>query len=144
MQYAARAAAVLFVALLVSTCVSCGDHPSAPSPTPPPAPPPTPAPPTATRLSITGNAQLTRIGETSQLTATATLSDNTTKDVTGSVTWTVGDPRVVNVSTTGLLTVMQFGATYVSGSYQNRGASLSVTATPSGTFAISGRVREPG
>src|SRR5262245_16936218 len=144
MQYAARAAAVLFVALLVSTCVSCGDHPSAPTPTPPPAPPPTPAPPTATRLAITGNGQLTRLGETSQLTATATLSDNTTKDVTGNVTYMVNDPRVVNVSATGLLTGMQYGATYVQGQYQNRYASLTVTVTPAGTFVISGRVREPG
>jgi hypothetical protein len=144
MPHTARVIGILLVAVLAPVWMGCGNHPSSPTPVPPPPPPPTPAPPTATGLSVKGNAQLTRIGETSQLTGTATMSDNTTKDVTGSVTWTVNDPRVVNVSPAGLLTVMQFGATYVQAQYQNRYASLSVTATPSGTFVISGRVREPG
>jgi carboxypeptidase family protein/Big-like domain-containing protein len=144
MRYSARAVGVLFVALLTSLWVGCGDHPSAPTPTPPPAPPSAPPAPTPTRLAITGNPQIARIGDTSQLTATVTLSDNTTKDVTGSAMWTVGDPRVVNVSTTGLMTGMQFGSTYVLAQYQSRGATLTVTVTPQGTFAISGRVREPG
>jgi hypothetical protein len=143
MRYPVREIGTLLVAVLTLMSMGCGNHPSSPTPTPP-APPPTPGPPTVTRLALGGSGQFTRIGETSQLTATATLSDNTTKDVTSSVTWTVGDPRVVNVSTAGLLTVMQFGATYVQGQYQNRYGSLSVTATPAGTFVISGRVREPG
>jgi len=38
-------------------------------------------------VAITGNVTLARIGETTQLTATATLSDNTTKDVTSEGNW---------------------------------------------------------
>jgi len=144
MRYFTRGMGTLLVTLCASVSMNCGSHPTSPTtPTPPPSPAPPPAP-TVTRLSITGNGQLTRLGETSQLTATATLSDNTTKDITSSVTWMVADARVVNISSLGLLTVLQFGATSVSVLYQNRGAGLTVTATPPGTFVISGRVREPG
>src|SRR5205814_9250709 len=85
-----------------------------PKPTPPTtqtgsAPPPTPAA-SVTSMKITGNAALTKIGETSQLTATATLGDNTTKDVTADGRWTVGDARVIAVGVTGLITVVGFGS----------------------------------
>ena len=119
--------------------------PTPTAPTTPAASPTAPSTPaaSATRISISGNAALTRIGETSQLTATATLSDNTTKDVTGDGRWSSGDVRVITLSSTGLMTVVAFGVSLVSFNYQNRGSGLSVTATPPGTFAISGRVRRP-
>ncbi len=113
---------------------------SAPTPLPAPAPP---SLPTVTRVAITGNVQLTRIGETAQLTAIATLSDNSTKDVTSDAKWLAGDARVVVVSSGGLVTIVSFGATWISASYQSRGAGVTVTATLPGTFVIAGRVREP-
>jgi hypothetical protein len=133
----------VLLVLLASTWTSCERRQSTPSPlAPTPTTPPTPSP-TVTRVSISGNLSLTRIGETSQLTATATLSDNTTKDVTSAATWQWGDARVVTVSPSGLLTIVGFGATWISASYQSRGAGATVTATLSGTFVIAGRVREP-
>lgn len=133
----------MLLVLLASTWTSCGRRQSTPSPlAPTPTTPPTPSP-TVTRVSISGNLSLTRIGETTQLTATATLSDNTTKDVTSAATWQWGDARVVTVSPSGLLTVVGFGATWISANYQSRGAGATVTATLSGTFVIAGRVREP-
>src|SRR5882672_9989405 len=118
-----------------------------PNPTPPTtqaaSPPATPAA-SVTRITITGNVALTKIGETSQLTATATLNDNTTKDVTADGRWTVGDARVIAVGVTGLITVVGFGSTSVSCGYQSRGNSLPVIATPPGTFVIAGRLRDPG
>ena len=100
--------------------------------------------PTTTRIAISGNVTLTRVGETTQLTATATLSDSTTKDVTRDAKWFWGDARVATVSPSGLVTVVGFGATWISATYQSRGASMTVTATLPGTFVLAGRVREPG
>jgi hypothetical protein len=143
MQYSTHKTCLLPIALCALVWVSCGSHPASPTTPTPPSPTPPPAT-TVTKVAISGNGQLTGLGQTSQLTATATLSDNTTTDATARATWTVSDARVATVSTTGLLTVMQFGAASVSVQYQNRYASLGVTATPSGTFVIAGRVREPG
>ena len=127
---------LIFVAAVF---VNCGRSPAT-SPTPVP----TPSPPTVTRVAISGNFALTTIGETSQLQATATLSDNTVKNVTSDGDWRVNDTRVAVVSNTGLLTVVGYGSTFVSFNYATRNASNPVTATPAGTFIISGRVREPG
>jgi hypothetical protein len=131
--------------LLVQGLAGChgstSPTPTAPTTTPAPLPAPTPA---ITRLSIGGNLALTRIGETSQLTATVTFSDNTNKDVTSLGSWYRGDGRVLSVSPSGLVTVAGFGATWISFTYQSRGAGVTVTATLPGTFVIAGRVREPG
>src|SRR5438876_1166519 len=62
---------------------------------------PTPAtlgPVQLTRLSVTGNASLTAIGETSQLTAVATFSDGAVKDVSRDTRWGSTDPSVMMVS----------------------------------------------
>ena len=138
-----RMSTVIVLLVLAQGLVGCGSRgpvsPTAPTPTPTP-----PAPPTVTRVAINGNVPLTKIGETAQLTATATLSDNTTKDVTSNGTWQRGDARVVTVSAGGLVTVVGFGATWTSFTYQSRGAGITVTVTPSGTFVVAGRVREPG
>ncbi|MGT4675263.1 Ig-like domain-containing protein [Aeromonas caviae] len=55
-------------------------------------------------------------GQTRQLTATATYSDNTTANVTGSVAWLSDDMTTATVSTTGLLTGMAQGTTEVTAS----------------------------
>ena len=44
----------------------------------------------------------------------------------------------------GLLTIVGLGRTFVSATYASKNAFSRVTATPPGTFVISGRVREPG
>jgi hypothetical protein len=154
MRCSSRNVGVLLVTLLSPIWASCGNPtplPTRPTPTTEPATPTTsPAPPppvpiaTATRVSINGNFALSTIGETTQLTATATLSDGSTKDVTGDGKWTSGDTRVIAVSPTGLMTVVGFGASSISFVYQTRFAGTTATATPAGTFVILGGVREPG
>ena len=133
----------LLLVFLAALCTNCGGDSTPTAPTPPVSTTPPPAP-TVTNLSIRGNFALTAIGDTSQLTGTATFSDNSTKDVTSDGRWSVGDTRVILVSNTGLLTVVGYGSTSVSFSYLTRGAGNTVTATPAGTYVISGRVREPG
>ena len=99
-------------------------------------------------LSISGNTSLTAIGETSQLTATVTNSDNTTANVSSAVQWTSADTRVATVSSSGLLTATALGVTALRTSYRSSSRFVETTAritvTPPGTFIASGRVREPG
>jgi hypothetical protein len=136
-----RGNSILLLILLAPIWTSCGkDEPSVTAPTTPTS---TPAP-AVTRVSINGNVTLTRVGETTQLTAVATLSDNTTKDVTSDGRWLLSDIRVITISPTGLITAVGFGAHDVFFTYQTKGAQMTVTVTPPGTFAIAGRVREPG
>lgn len=143
-RYSRSRLGVVLLILLAPAWASCGSQKSTPMPTAPTTIATSTPSPTVTRVAISGNATLTRIGETTQLTATATFSDNTTKDVTRDGRWQWGDARIVTISPTGLLTVVGFGSTWTSFAYQSRSSGMTVTATLPGTFVIAGRVREPG
>jgi hypothetical protein len=54
-------------------------------------------------VTVSGNGALTRAGQTSQLTATATLLDGSTQDVTSKVTWTPAESGIATVSAAGLV-----------------------------------------
>src|SRR5439155_3940081 len=90
-----RVPGVIMVLALTHGLLGCG-HDTTVSPTAPRTPS-TPSPTVAT-VSIAGIVTLTKVGETSQLTATASLSDGTTKDVTSAGKWQWGDARVVTIS----------------------------------------------
>ena len=121
--------------------VSSPTTPSEPTPT---APAPSAPAPIVTSVKISGNLTLASLGEISQLTATASLSDGTTKDVTSDAKWSTPNPNVIAMGTPGEVRVISFGMLYVSAIYSNKFSSAQVTATPVGTFAMYGRVREPG
>jgi hypothetical protein len=99
-------------------------------------------------VKVTGNLSFSAIGQTSQLSATATLPDGSTRDVTNIATWRSNDPTIVTVSSKGLLTAVALGATSISGSYGSgvdpRGETKSVSVTPDGTFIVTGWIRHPG
>ncbi len=117
----------------------CSDSPTAPSG------PFLPSGMSIRSLIITGNTSLTTIGQTSQLTATVTFSDGTTRDVTLESEWRSTDPSVLSVSSSGLVTVVAFGVGGIEAWYGSRASGrLQLSAWPPGTFAVSGRVREPG
>jgi carboxypeptidase family protein/Big-like domain-containing protein len=142
-----RRACALLLMTLMAMALACSDRKESnfsPTATTPPTAAPAPTAPTVVRIALTGNVSFSTIGETSQLTVTATYSDNTTKDVTRDCQWTVGDSRVATITGDGMLTVVGLGRTYVSVLYLNRSALAPVTANGPGTFVISGRVREPG
>jgi hypothetical protein len=131
------------VPLLISLIVlagggGCGDNRGLTAPPPPP--------PIVKKLIIDGNTTLTAIGQTSQLTARATFSDGTVKDVTSAAQWTSTHPSVITISAQGLATVIQFGLSQILASYLGQSAEVVVAvATPPGTFVVvTGRVREPG
>ncbi|HUO83641.1 MAG TPA: Ig-like domain-containing protein [Thermoanaerobaculia bacterium] len=78
-------------------------------------------------LEITGTATLTSDAETSQLTATATLSDGTRHDVTSPATWVSSNPEVVTVSDAGLVTAMAGGPATIKATYQGTSGTHDVT-----------------
>jgi hypothetical protein len=134
---------LLMVALSLNI-YGCGRTPTAPAPSAGPATPSPPPSPTLTGITITGAMALTAIGQTSQLTATATYSDTTTKDVTTTTNWVSQSPSVVTISSSGLVTVVGFGVSNIQAAFQARQAFLLITATPPNTSVFYGRVREPG
>ena len=62
-------------------------------------------------IAVTGTAPAG--GAVTQLTATGTLSDGTTEDVTSTATWLSADPSVVTVSATGAATGVAPGSASV-------------------------------
>src|SRR5688572_6085740 len=101
-----------------------------------------------TGLTVSGNLTLTSVGETSQLTALAQYSDGATKDVTRETQWSVVFLAIAAISTDGVLTARALGATTILARYPVSNPSMFrsalVTVTPAGSFALHGRVREPG
>ncbi len=83
-------------------------------------------------LNITPAISSLLISNSSQFQAIATLSDGTTQNMTGTVTWSAGTPIILNVTDGGLVTGARVGAGTVlartaSGSFK---ATASVTVTP--------------
>jgi hypothetical protein len=101
-----------------------------------------------TRLEITGNLALQSVGETSQLTATATFSDGTSTDVTREAGWSSSLAYVATIDSSGVVTARGLGVTPIFVRYPitspSRFADRQISVTPAGSFALSGRVREPG
>ena len=120
------------IAVLVLSSVACGSDDSVTGPVA-----------TLTSLQLTGNATLTAIGQTSQLTLNGNYSDGTTKNVTSEATWSSNRTSVATVSA-GVVTAVSFGTATISANLRTRSASTAITAVPTGAFVLSGRVREPG
>ena len=102
----------LALGTLIALTAACGKDsatapaPSPPAPTQPPPPPPTPV---ATRITITpASATLNAIGQTVQLTAQV-FDQNNAVMAGAAVTWTSADPRIVSVSSGGLVTAVAYG-----------------------------------
>lgn len=132
----------LFVVVAIGA-VSCGDDgPTAPAPSSSPSPTATPQP-IVTAVRVSGNGVMTAIGETSRLTAVATYTDGSSRDVTTEATWRSLSAQLFSVSA-GVVTVVAFGAGDIQASLQSRTGSLRLTATPPGTHIYWGRAREPG
>ena len=103
---------------------------------------PTPAPtPSATTTAITITSPAVT-GSIFQLTATARLSDGSTRDVTAISAWTTSNPLVASVSATGLVTVVGSGNVELRAAYQNVVGTLAIQMAPG--FLLSGSVQEPG
>jgi len=81
-------------------------------------------------LAVTGQAALSAVGQTSQLTATVTNPDGTTSNVTTVAKWSSSNPAVAQVSSSGLVTAYSAGVTVISASVtSNETGAIGVTVT---------------
>jgi hypothetical protein len=126
-----RMIAVMCLLGLVATCSK--DKP----PTSPTAPT---AAPTLVSVAISGPNPM-QPGDRRQFTATATLSDKSTQDVTAAAAWRTSNTSVFTV-TGGLVTAITAGEGAISVTYQNRGSTLLIVSIPDGTGILTGSVKE--
>lgn len=118
-------------ALLAIGTVACSSKSSTPTtPT---------APATVTAVAVTGSAPL--VGLTSQLTATATLSNNTTQNVTSQASWQSSNTGIATVSSAGVVTGVAPGDVDITATYQSTAGRQRLTIARA-TFAISGNVTD--
>jgi Carboxypeptidase regulatory-like domain len=132
---------VAVAALIAGFIVSCG-HESPTRPTPTPTPTTTTAA-TIQSVRIEGPTQLSP-DTSAQYTATAQMSDGTTRDVTATVTWRTSDANVLSIASGGVASARKAGQTFIFADTANRRASLEVLVLAPGTFRVTGVVREAG
>jgi hypothetical protein len=78
-------------------------------------------------MAITGSLLLTPAASSTQLVATATLSDSTTQDVSSQATWSSSNTLAATVSSTGLVVAVSNGTSIVSAAYGGQTASTTVS-----------------
>jgi len=116
---------ILFACAGLIGVAGCGDDtPTAPTPTPTPMP--TPAP-TVTSVAVTGDT-IVGMGQTVQLTATATFSNGTQQNVTSQATWQSSNSSLATVSA-GLVVGLTIGSVAVTASFQGASGALGITVT---------------
>jgi hypothetical protein len=84
---------------------------------------------TLTSLSISPSQPSVSIGSTTQLTATAGYSDGSSSNVSGSVSWSSADPRMVNVSSQGVASGLATGSVAITASYNGKSATTTVSSS---------------
>jgi hypothetical protein len=82
-----------------------------------------------TALSISPAQPAVAIGGTTQLAAVASYAEGSSNDVSGRVSWTSADPRVVYVSGTGVASGVATGIAAITASYQGQTATAIVTSS---------------
>ena len=85
---------------------------------------------TLSSIAVTPAAPSISAGATQQFTATGTYSDNSTANITSSVTWTSGTPGTATISTAGLATAVAAGTSTITATLSGKSgiAALTVTA----------------
>jgi len=131
-----RALAAIAVGAIVGL-LACNDRP----PGSPVAPLPPGATPMITRIEIGGPASVPP-GEDAQLSATARLTDGSSRDVTTEAHWNSANPTVLSVSPEGRATGHQAGEAMVSANIGPALATSEVIVIPRSTFRIVGLVTE--
>ena len=112
----------------------------------PVSPTPTPGPglPTPVSMTIRGPTSLDHPGDTGQLTATVTFSDNTSRDVTVDASWTVIAGSMVAITGPGLIRATGYGLGNVSATYLTVEGKRQIRVVPAGAFLVEGWVMPQG
>jgi carboxypeptidase family protein/Big-like domain-containing protein/all-beta uncharacterized protein len=100
---------------------------------------PTTPTPTVGSVAVTGSAPF--VGLTAQFTATATLSNNTTQNVTSQATWQSSNTALATVNSAGVVTGVSPGEVDIIATYQSVAGRMRVTIAPS-TFSLTGVVTD--
>ena len=87
-------------------------------------------------IAVTPTSPSLAAGTNQQLTATATLSDNSTQNVTGTAAWSSGTPGNVTVNTTGLVSGVAPGQSVVTATVGAVSGNTTVTTTNSSVTSI--------
>ena len=93
-------------------------------------------------MAISGRTTLTSPGDSSQLMATATFSDGTSRDVTADAVWYGGD--AITISGRGLITARAFGFGSATARYRTGQGFAAVRVVPDGAFLVQGSVLAQG
>ena len=122
------------LALIAPACGggSGSQSPAAPTPAPTPSV-------SVTAITVTGSSP--RIGQTSQFSAVASLSDGTTRSVTSVATWQSSNPAVATVSASGTVTGVAAGDVDISATYQSQSGQLRGTIVAA-TFSLVGNITD--
>lgn len=87
-------------------------------------------------IAITPANSQVFLGTLNQFTATGTFSDQSTKDITGSVTWSSSNPSAASISGGGLVTALALGSLTISAASSSITGSTSVTVQASTLTSI--------
>jgi hypothetical protein len=112
--------AALAVAAGLGACADSGNAPAAPSS------PAVPSPPRVVAVQVSGAGSLFQRGQTTQLTATATLSNGFTENRTASATWSSDNTGVASVSSTGVVTAGNEGDATISATVDGQRSTMPV------------------
>ena len=88
------------------------------------------------KLAISPQSPAIALGSSQQFTATETLADGTTMDVTSTVTWASSAPKVATIGTDGMVTSLSQGTTHISASLSSRKASTVLTINPAALTSL--------
>ena len=84
---------------------------------------------TLASLAIAPGQPTVNIGGTTQLSVTATYSDGSSNNFSSGVTWASADPRMVNVSASGVASGSATGSVLVTARYQGQTASATISSS---------------
>lgn len=105
---------------------------------------PSPGSPTPVSMTIGGITSLDHPGDTGQLTATVTFSDNTSRDVTADASWTRIPGSAVEITGPGLIRATAYGLANVSATHLTVQGQKHIRVVPSGAFLVEGYVWAEG
>src|SRR5271167_367711 len=97
---------------------------------------PSPTAPSMATVATIGVTSASEATASFQLTATARLSDGSTRDVTSTAAWTSSNALFATVSPTGMVTVVGSGELDVRAVYQNVTGSLHLSVVKSSAIAV--------
>lgn len=78
-------------------------------------------------IAVTPSNPSLSVPNTQQMTATATYSDTSTADITGSVTWSSGTPADATISAGGLVTAVATGSSIITATFGLISGNTTVT-----------------